>query len=384
MSGDNVIISCLSDDDDDNDGNINVGSSSQKENIQNDQGATNNSSENGDAKPKVSMSPSKERAASNNDDDDDDEIEVVDSSVYRSQLRAAASTTATTTTVAAAGGGTAEDNDNDEELEIVGTQNEQKLPHIRHDCLEFRYKANCNGAGGGSSVNGTSSNDANAKFCRLCYCYVCDKPASECDSWFMGERGICSNTAATDADNTDGKAKDDGDNNNNTEPHKNHCNASDKGSQSQLWKNMRKAIKDGKDPSQVSNNREAAAVESTDNMQQYMQQYLANYSNLVSGAGPRQRNRIHATARGGARQMGSSNDDDSIFGGGASASNGSAYGSTTYAAAAAASAPRGGRSRSTGRQRSRSSGGGSGSKRPAPHDHRARIRTQQMLEDLYK
>lgn len=368
MSSDIVIISCLSDDDDDVNGS---GSSSQKENFLNSHdGAVNNNSSangnNGDANPKVSVSPSKEGAAFDNDDDDD--IEVVDSSAYRSQIQSASASA-----MADGGGVAAACNDNDEELEIVGTQNEQKLPHIRHDCLEFRYNANCNIAGGGSG-----SENNNEAFCGLCYCYVCDKPASKCDNWFMGGKGICSDTAT--AGNTDGKAKDDGENiKNNTEPHKNHCNATDKGSQSQLWKNMRKAIKDGKDPSQVSNARESA-VEGTSDTQEQLRQYLANYSNITSGGGSNQRSRIHATAQGGARRGRS-------FGGGggagAFASNASAYGSTTYAAAAGASLPAslGGRSRSAGGRRSARS---SGTKRPAPHDHRARIRTQRMLEDLYK
>ena len=65
----------------------------------------------------------------------------------------------------------------EEELEIVGTTNEQRFPHSRHDCLEFRYD---NSDGGGK--------DGNSKFCSLCYCYVCDRPAGECNNWFRGRR----------------------------------------------------------------------------------------------------------------------------------------------------------------------------------------------------
>mmetsp|Transcript_14234 Transcript_14234/g.23209 ORF Transcript_14234/g.23209 Transcript_14234/m.23209 type:complete len:225 (-) Transcript_14234:773-1447(-) len=161
-----VVISCLSEDEDENDDNFSSrGASSQKENIENDHGA---------------------------DDDDDDEIEVVD--------KADAVTTASTTTAATTAANGSND-DNDEELQIVGTANEQRFPHSRQDCLEFRYVANT--AAGGSSNNA----NPNAKFCKLCYCYVCDKPASECDNWVAGERGVCSDASNNDAEPNDSKKK---------------------------------------------------------------------------------------------------------------------------------------------------------------------------------
>mmetsp|Transcript_14234 Transcript_14234/g.23208 ORF Transcript_14234/g.23208 Transcript_14234/m.23208 type:complete len:250 (-) Transcript_14234:379-1128(-) len=180
---------------------------------------------------------------------------------------------------------------------------------------------------------------------------------------------------------------------NNTEPHKNHCNATDKKSpNTQLWKNMRKAIKEGRDPSQVSNHEEVAGGSSID----ALQQMISNYASYMPGGGvasrarERERHRMSAMARGGARQRRSYNTDDSIHGRGTSTSTGM-YGSVTAEAAAAASIPAsGGRTRSAARsvvtrRRNRSSTGSEGrAPRPAPHDHRQRIRTQQMLEDLYK
>eukprot|EP00578_Thalassiosira_sp_NH16_P016082 CAMPEP_0181119588 /NCGR_PEP_ID=MMETSP1071-20121207/23682_1 /TAXON_ID=35127 /ORGANISM="Thalassiosira sp., Strain NH16" /LENGTH=394 /DNA_ID=CAMNT_0023204145 /DNA_START=15 /DNA_END=1199 /DNA_ORIENTATION=- len=391
-SNHNEIISCLSDDNDDDDGNKSRASGSQKENF-----------ENGDnINPKVSLSASNGGSTSN--DDDDDDIEVVDSKAYRAQHQAEASITQGTTAVAQSsaggggGGGTAaNNNDNDEELEVVGTHNEQKLPHNRQDCLEFRYNAGISGNGRSSGIND------NSKFCKLCFCYVCDKPAAECANWFRGKKGICHVAAAADgktgsAEGKDGKAKNDGEKNSLAAQHNNHCDATDKGAQSQLWKNMRNSIKGGRDPSQVTNASEPLH-RGLDGMQLFMANYvpppnpfgpggLSSAFTATGGASSRsrQRHRIHATARGGARQRRSYDDDDSILrGGSSSASNGGMYGSTTYAAAAR-SRSAGASARESGRRRNRpssGSGNGSGKKRSAPHDHRARIRTQQMLEDLY-
>ena len=33
--------------------------------------------------------------------------------------------------------------------------------------------------------------DANATFCEQCYCYVCDKKASECSFWTSGAQPHC-------------------------------------------------------------------------------------------------------------------------------------------------------------------------------------------------
>jgi len=235
----------------------------------------------------------------------------------------------------------------------MGTTNEQKFPHNRKECLDYRYNAN--------STSTTTGDNPNAKFCSLCYCYVCDKKASECENWYLGEKGICTEiTADNDSSNKDdGKVKSNT-TENATAPHNNHCNAQDKGDQKYLWQNMRNAVKNGRDPSKVTNSYMPEPATLPDPLQQYM----ANYS-TSHGAGRRN----HATSRGrhshggGAAAMASST------------TGGGAYGSTTYAAARSRSAP------PPPRRRRRE--GSSGTKRPAQADHRARIRTQQMLEDLY-
>ena len=57
----------------------------------------------------------------------------------------------------------------DTDIELVGTVNEQKLPHMRPHCLEERFDAN--------------SSTKSMKYCSLCYCYVCDIPAQDCQNW---------------------------------------------------------------------------------------------------------------------------------------------------------------------------------------------------------
>jgi len=221
-----VVISCLSSDEEEGGGATDNDDGSQKENVENAGGLK---------------------------DDDDDEIEMVD--------KADAAKTATTAAEANADG----EGENDEELQVVGTANEQKFPHSRQDCLEFRYDSKCGNDGNGDN--------GNARFCGLCYCYVCDRPAGECEDWIWGGKGVCT-AAASDNGNAsgdaNGNAKSSG---NDKEPHKNHCNATDKGPSAQLWKNMRQAVKEGRDPSQVSNRESPgrSSLEAWDRM-------IANYS----------------------------------------------------------------------------------------------------------
>ena len=89
-----------------------------------------------------------------------------------SDLQPELSTNATAT--AAAG--------SDDELEIVGTKNEANYIHNRQNCLVCRYKL-CS--------NVKQWHAENRMFCSKCYCFICDKPAVECEDWFEGERGVC-------------------------------------------------------------------------------------------------------------------------------------------------------------------------------------------------
>ena len=226
-----------------------------------DEGGGNNTSEETTSNPKISMSPSKDKvkdkdkeddsseidllASSTDKEDDDDEsdIELLDTEAYRAeqqkQQQAAASKPA-------AAKSNNDNDDSDEELEIMGTTNEQKFPHNRKECLDYRYNVN--------STSTTTGDNPNAKFCSLCYCYVCDKKASECENWYLGEKGICTEITADNDNNDDGGGKVKSNSTENaTAPHNNHCNASDKGDQKYLWQNMRNAVKNGRDPSKVTN-----------------------------------------------------------------------------------------------------------------------------------
>ena len=77
----------------------------------------------------------------------------------------------------------------EEDIQLVGTLNEQRLPHMRQHCTEHPFRE--------AVVSGSR------KFCSECYCYVCDIRASDCQRW------------------------DD------------HFGATDQGSGSLMWKNMR-------------------------------------------------------------------------------------------------------------------------------------------------
>ncbi|KAL3761731.1 hypothetical protein ACHAWU_001247 [Discostella pseudostelligera] len=400
--------------------------------------------------------------------DDDDEIEVMDGELYRSQQLQAASASAAgnaagnSGAVSSAAAAKSTDNDDEEELEIVGTHNEQRLPHNRQDCLDYRFCASTS-----TNSNSNVQSDNNSNFCSLCYCYVCDKPASECNNWVNGTKGVCSDIAAAAAADGGGKkgssANTNSTNATNQQPHMNHCNATNKGSQSTLWKNMRNAIKKGKDPSKVSASHDES-YNPHDAPNASLQRYLQNYGvYMPSGGGPLHRSdqhyqvraanhaaasqhtmnpyaaamlasatsanqamlmaaMNHALSRGPpplgttvppARSSGSGRGGRRTYtirsGSAAAAAAMSAAvaaaiasGSSSAASSAARSSSRGrSRSRSTSsaaatiaaaasaassRRRNRPESGGedsNGNKRPAPHDHQARMRTQQMLEDLY-
>ena len=164
-------------------------------------------------------------------------------------------------------------------MEIVGTHNEQRLPHNRQDCLEFRYVASRSSSSSSFAAIDCDERDDNARFCKLCYCYVCDGPASECEDWFEGRRGVigranddgCAGKKGEEGEEEQddcgggGGGGDDDDviattttttKGRSLLPHHNHCQATDRGTRMRLWKNMRAAIKGGRDPSMVSSTRD--------------------------------------------------------------------------------------------------------------------------------
>ena len=350
------------------------------------------------------------------DDDDDSAVEIVDAAVFREQQQASAVAATSTTNTKNSNG---DDYDSDEELQCVGTSNETKLPHNRQDCLICRYNNN-NSIGGKDTNNSCCAETTmeNAKFCKLCYCYVCDKPASECTSWYLGEKG-----AVIDKDSGNGGAPDDGDkkkksssSNKTTDEeeegaaaaaassseendclrhYNNHCNSTDKGQTKNLWKNMRTAIKNGLDPSVVTDI--AAAGNPNDSLAQFYARYTvpppaaaaATFATLAEQLRQRQRERhryrAHATGRGGAHQRrtaGGARDGDE-------GNHGSIYGSVSMDAANAmdfsstttSSSSR--RSRAAREPRRTRPEGSNNEQRSRHSNHRDRMKTQAILEDLY-
>ena len=57
----------------------------------------------------------------------------------------------------------------DDDVAILGVENECKLPHARGDCPKHKFQI------GSYSVC--------SNHCAQCYCYVCDAPAGDCKSW---------------------------------------------------------------------------------------------------------------------------------------------------------------------------------------------------------
>lgn len=107
---------------------------------------------------------------------DDDEVEIVDPPPPKASPVKTA--------------GCASDAD---DVELVGTVNEVKLPHMRPHCTEHPFES------GEDTVS-------NSRVCDLCYCYVCDVPANkDCKEWLS------------------------------------HCNATDKGQRAYHWKSLRRS-----------------------------------------------------------------------------------------------------------------------------------------------
>lgn len=100
-------------------------------------------------------------------DNSDDEIEILEDPtmvmvpVYPPVHNSAA--------VAAAGVNGAMNNDDNDDVQLIGTVGHVPLPHLRQHCTEKQFLPR-----GGEN---------NSFYCNLCYCYVCDKLASECSQW---------------------------------------------------------------------------------------------------------------------------------------------------------------------------------------------------------
>jgi len=66
---------------------------------------------------------------------------------------------------------------NDEEVQLVATKNQVRLPHLRQDCPDCRFLVKKPG------VSRQEMKTANILYCGLCYCYVCDIPVRDCSEW---------------------------------------------------------------------------------------------------------------------------------------------------------------------------------------------------------
>jgi len=113
---------------------------------------------------------------------------------------------------------------NDDDIVLVGTANESRLPHMRQHCPDNKFVQDIVSSSGRQYAIGASKRSelqegktGNISHCDLCFCYVCDKPAKECTSW--------SSTG--------------------TATYASHCHASDTGVDARTWKNHRTAAKNG-------------------------------------------------------------------------------------------------------------------------------------------
>ena len=350
MSDHEVI--CLSDSDHDDDDDVKIQSSNNKENIN------------------VSIPKSSE-----------EEVQIVEAAPAKMiPLHASASSL-----------------NSDDELEIVGSKNTTRLPHSRHDCLSCRYcpvtdltqltlltATTCSTTNGNNGDKDNGGRRENRKYCSLCYCYVCDRKAEECTNWFLGGRGelvpddddagtvgggaaaagplksvedndndsnsksnksAClkdSSAATTTAASTDASSNTD-----QYKPHKNHCQATDKGPLKSFWYNMRIAVREGRDPSTITTNTTSRSRSSIDDD---MQRYMENYGHTLQAA--------MATVRSRSRSS-------------------TARRSTSSRRRARSQPPPPPSSQQRRRTRPRNGS-------LTPSDHRDRIRAQNMLEALYQ
>ena len=148
------------------------------------------------------------------DDEDDDEIEVIE------HVQPAFTSTAATKT-------TGEDDD----VEVVGFIG-HKLPHMRCHCPDNHFQTvhlnliRDRYVSAASRQGLLTALEQNKKACDLCYCYVCDKPYNECQSWVPPVAPPSTHNA--------------------------HCMAMDKGIGCQNWKMKRQQLRNPTSPASSS------------------------------------------------------------------------------------------------------------------------------------
>lgn len=111
--------------------------------------------------------------------DDDEEVEVVDAPLSESLILEE-------TEAAAEQAAAAAHNDDDQDVQLVGRRHVQALPHMRPHCTEHPYQKQNQGEIIDVDItnnNNNNNDNPNARFCSLCYCYVCDRPVPDCPQW---------------------------------------------------------------------------------------------------------------------------------------------------------------------------------------------------------
>ncbi|XP_064810160.1 uncharacterized protein LOC135526049 [Oncorhynchus masou masou] len=73
------------------------------------------------------------------------------------------------------------DPEGEEDLVVTFCQRGEVLPHARYDCTAHTFTPTDSDVGGPI--------ESNQLFCHQCFCYVCDKVASECSVWIVS--GVC-------------------------------------------------------------------------------------------------------------------------------------------------------------------------------------------------
>ncbi|CAJ1949444.1 unnamed protein product [Cylindrotheca closterium] len=184
-----------------------------------DMGSTRNPSNKSTPSSKRARTDDVTSASNGFEEDDDDEILVIDKDEFEKKPAAKPSLKSppkssengvelvdSTVACPTAEAAPSNNDDGDAELAIVGTRNEYKLPHSRHDCTTCKF-----------TPNPSNRNDLRAQndnHCDLCYCYVCDAPVKDCKSWTNTDRAW----------------------------QKSHCNATN---EHDCWKRMRQQVKGG-------------------------------------------------------------------------------------------------------------------------------------------
>ena len=143
--------------------------------------------------------------------DDDDDIEVIDASIFLEQEKKDLQKKACEMSFVKT------EEEDDDDVMVVGKVKSLQLPHMRQHCTEYPFicdvrhlfdKKKC-------KEKANEGLECNSKYCQLCYCYVCDIPASECKKWYKLTKGKTPKNNSV------------------------HCLASDTGINSSFWNRLR-------------------------------------------------------------------------------------------------------------------------------------------------